>query len=209
MSALNRPDEKGLRQKYSIMTNLWLLAQMRQPGRSIHVDLEVTSSICSPTRTILISTRRWTDVHSFSPSWTFCLSYEFELRKEAIRPCKEQSYGIQAALWAALRNNEHRMKHWLQLAAIPNAPSSSNAPELQALKKRITGLEKARSRSRRRQNRRLLLVVLLCLRFPLLRHPLRAGKEEEEATTRKVKKEEESQHRLLRSLQFVPRTSTT
>ena len=33
-------DEKGLRQKFSITTNLWLLAQMRQPGRSIHVDLD-------------------------------------------------------------------------------------------------------------------------------------------------------------------------
>ena len=33
-------DEKGLRLKYSIMTNLWLLAQMRQPGRSIYADLD-------------------------------------------------------------------------------------------------------------------------------------------------------------------------
>ena len=33
-------DEKGLRLKYSIMTNLWLLAQMRQPGRSIYADFD-------------------------------------------------------------------------------------------------------------------------------------------------------------------------
>ena len=26
-----------------------------------------------------------------SPPWSFCLSYEFELRKEAIRVCKENS----------------------------------------------------------------------------------------------------------------------
>ena len=38
-----------------------------------------------------------------SPCWSFCFSYEFELRKEAIRLCKEESYGIQAALWAALK----------------------------------------------------------------------------------------------------------
>ena len=33
-------DEKCLRLKYSIMTNLWVLAQMRQPGRSIFADLD-------------------------------------------------------------------------------------------------------------------------------------------------------------------------
>ena len=33
-------DEKGLRLKYSIMTDLWLLAQMRQPGRSIYADFD-------------------------------------------------------------------------------------------------------------------------------------------------------------------------
>ena len=33
-------DEKGLRLKYSIMTNLWLLAQMRQPGRSVYADFD-------------------------------------------------------------------------------------------------------------------------------------------------------------------------
>ena len=33
-------DEKGLRLKYSILTNLWLLAQMRQPGRTINADFD-------------------------------------------------------------------------------------------------------------------------------------------------------------------------
>ena len=42
------------------------------------------------------------------------------------------------------------MKHWLQLVANPNTPSSSGGPELQSLKKRIADLEKARSRSPRR-----------------------------------------------------------
>ena len=81
------------------------------------------------------------------PSWSFCLSYGFELRKEAFRLCKEQQFGIQAAFWATLRNTEHRMKHWLQLIAIPNTPSLSSGSELQSLKKRIADLEKARSRS--------------------------------------------------------------
>ena len=36
-----------------------------------------------------------------------CLSFELELRKEAIKLCKEQAFGIQAALWSALRDKEH------------------------------------------------------------------------------------------------------
>ena len=42
------------------------------------------------------------------------------------------------------------MKHWLQLVAIPSAPSSSSNSDIQTLKKRIDDLEKARSRSPRR-----------------------------------------------------------
>ena len=119
-------DEKGLRLKYSILTNLWLLAQMRQPGRTIYADFDRNTFID------FLETLLDKDNFNFykevdgrpmiSPSWSYCLSYEFELRKEAIRLCKEQSFGIQSALWTTLRNTEHRMKHWLQLVAIPNAP---------------------------------------------------------------------------------------
>ena len=151
-------DEKGLRLKYSIMTNLWLLAQMRQPGRTIYADFDRNTFID------FLETLLDKDNFTFykevdgrpmiSPSWSYCLSYEFELRKEAIRLCKEQSFGIQSALWTTLRNTEHRMKHWLQLVAIPNAPSSSSSQELQSLKKRISDLQKARSRSPRRSNQK-------------------------------------------------------
>ena len=122
-------DEKGLRMKYAVMTNLWLLAQMRQPGRTIYQDLDRCTFID------FLDTLLDKDNFNFykevegrpliSPSWSFCLSYKFELHKEAIRLCKEQSFGIQAALWAALRDKEHRMKHWLQLVAIPNSTASS------------------------------------------------------------------------------------
>ena len=43
--------------------------------------------------------------------WSFCLSYELEIRKEAKRLCKEESHGIKCALWTTLKNTEHRMKH--------------------------------------------------------------------------------------------------
>ena len=136
------------------MTNLWLLAQMRQPGRSIYQDLDrCTFNELLDALLDRDNFNFYKEVESralISPSWSFCLSYEFEIRKEAFRLCKEQQYGIQAALWATSRNTEHRMKHWLQLIAIPNTPSSSSSSELQSLKKRITDLEKARSRSPRR-----------------------------------------------------------
>ena len=119
-------DETGLRLKYAILTNLWLLAQMRKPGMSIYKDLDRT------TFADFLDTLLDKDNFNFykevdgrpmiSPWWTYCLSYEFELRKEAIRLCKEESYGMQAAQWTALKNPEHRMKHWPQLVAVPNAP---------------------------------------------------------------------------------------
>ena len=106
-------DEKGLRMKYAVMTNLWLLAQMRQPGRTIYQDLDRC------TFTDFLDTLLDKDNFNFykeiegrpmiSPCWSFCLS---------------QSFGIHAALWAALRDEEHRMKHWLQLIAIPNSSAS-------------------------------------------------------------------------------------
>ena len=89
-----------------------------------------------------------------APRWSFCLSYELEIRKEAIRLCKEESYGIQSALWTTLKNTEHRVKHWLQLVAVSNTLSSSSNQEKQTLKKRIADLEKARSRSPRRNSQK-------------------------------------------------------
>ena len=93
-------DEKGLRLKCAIMSNLWLLAQMRQPGRAIHQDLDRC------TFNDFLDTLLDRDNFNFlkevegraliSPSWSFCLSYEFEIRKEAFRLCKKQQYGIQA-----------------------------------------------------------------------------------------------------------------
>ena len=108
-----------------------------------------------------------------SPCWSRCLSYELELRKEAIRLCKEQSFGIQSALWSALRNSEHRMKHWLQLVAIPNMLHHLQAiQELQSLKKRIADLENSTlalstTKCNQKQAGSLPASPLLCLHFQL------------------------------------------
>ena len=89
-------DEKGLRMKYAVLTNFWLLAQMRQPGRSIYKDYD---------RMTFSDFNFYKEVEGqpmIAPRWSFCLSYELEIRKEAIRLCKEESFGIKDALWSTL-----------------------------------------------------------------------------------------------------------
>ena len=168
-------DEKGLRLKYSILTNLWLLAQMRQPGRTIYADFDRNTFID------FLETLLDKDNFNFykevdgrpmiSPSWSYCLSYEFELRKEAIRLCKEQSFGIQSALWTALRNTEHRMKHWLQLVAIPmlhHRPAVRNSSPSRNVS--LTWRRPVHAhRDGTIKSNSLFPAVLRCSRFPLLR----------------------------------------
>ena len=196
-------DERGLRMKYSIMTNLWLLAQIRHPGSSIYSDFDRNTFID------FLETLLDKDNFNFykevngcpliSPPWSYCLSYELELRKEAIRLCKEQSYGIQKALWSALHNTEHRMKHWLQLVAIPNAPSSSGSQELQSLKKRIADLEKARSRSPR-QKRLALPAPSAPLALPAPAAPAKDRKEICEGCIRSLRERVKLRVKLLQFL---------
>ena len=118
-------DDKSLRDKYAIMTNMWLLAQMKQPGRSIHRDLNGS--------TFMDFFERLLDKNNFNlhkevngtpllvPKWTDCMSYECELRKEAYRLSREEGSGIKAALWTTIENTEHRIIHWLQLISIANS----------------------------------------------------------------------------------------
>ena len=67
--------------------------------------------------------------------------------------CREQGYSIQAALWAAYRNQEYRMMHWVTLLSIANSRcdtiSDTAARELEQLKKQVAQLQKARPRSPR------------------------------------------------------------
>ena len=55
-----------------------------------------------------------------APIWAQCTEYEFRLRRETMKLCREQGYSIQAALWVAYRNQEHRLKHWITLFSIAN-----------------------------------------------------------------------------------------
>ena len=145
-------DEKGLPLKYAILTNLWLLGQMRQPGRSIYEDFNRTTFVD------FLDTLLDRDNFNFhkevngrtliSPCWSFCLSYEFELQKEAIRLCKGTSDGCTSCALDCTPQPRASYEHWLQLVAIPNAPSSSSGPEIQALNKRISDLEERRDPDR-------------------------------------------------------------
>ena len=151
-------DEISLRAKYAIVTSLWLLAQMKQPGRSIYKDFDKSTFIDFLDRLCDRDNFHFHKEVDGRPLIAPCLSYELEIRKEAIKRCKEQAVGIKAALWGVLGDTEHRMKHWLQLVAIPNAPESFNKQEVTDLKKRLSALEnrRARSRSPRRQPQRAI-----------------------------------------------------
>ena len=146
---------ESLRAKYEVLTNLWLLAQSRQPGRKLYADL--TESTWPkflkelPNKDNFALQRDVQGEVWASPAWNHCLEYEFQLRKEALRRCFEEGYSIQAALWSAYADPQHRMKHWVQLLAIANCRgSSSNADssELAQLRKKVADLERqVRSRS--------------------------------------------------------------
>ena len=56
-----------------------------------------------------------------APPWGRCLSYEYELRREAYKRCREQSVGFNAAWWGTCADTKHRMLHWLQLVSLANS----------------------------------------------------------------------------------------
>ena len=128
---------ESLRAKYEVLTNLWLLAQSRQPGRKLYTDL--TESTWPKFLKELLNKDNL-----------------FQLRKEALRRCFEEGYLIQAALWSAYADPQHRMKHWVQLLAIANCRcSSSNADssELAQLRKKAADLERQVSSKNARYQR--------------------------------------------------------
>ena len=124
-------DPESLRTKYRVMTNLWLLAQLRQPGRQLYADL--SKDTFNDFLEELLSThnfrmKRQIEGETWSaPMWARCKEYEFQLRREAMTQCREQKDSIQAASWAAYRHQEHRVKHWVTLFSI--AATSSKAEE--------------------------------------------------------------------------------
>ena len=156
-----------LRAKYEVMSNMWLLAQLRQPGRSLFSDLQPTT-FSRILKQLLGKEdfglkKELQGKFLTAPCWEHCMSYEFELRREAYKQCRETTIGISAAWWNAYRSQQHRMMHWLQLVSLANSSSSSSgsSSQMARMQKKITDLrtEVRRNRSRtphasRKQNNR-------------------------------------------------------
>ena len=108
-----------------------MLAQLRQPGRAIHSDL--ISTTFNNFLKVLLNRRNFNMKKEVDgqllvqPSWSHCLSYEHELRKEACKRCRTRSIGIAAALQSTYEDNEHRTRHWVQLVAMANSAKEKDA----------------------------------------------------------------------------------
>ena len=145
-----------LRIKYKVMSHMWLLSQMRQPGRHLFADLtdrtfsDILEELLSENMFML--QREVAGMPSVVPRWEHCLEYEFQLRKEAIRLTVEENFSIQAALWHAFEDQQHKLTHWVQLLTIANAQQACSSDEVSKLRKEVADLRKMvsqRSRSPR------------------------------------------------------------
>ena len=119
-----------LRAKYEVMSNMWLLAQLRQPGRSLFSDLQPTTF-----QRILKQLlgkedfglkKKLQGKFLTAPCGEHCMSYELELRRDAHKQCHKSTIGISAAWWSACRSQLHRMMHWLQLVSLSKGVFAHN-----------------------------------------------------------------------------------
>ena len=141
-----------LRAKYAVMRNMWLLAQMRQPGTHLFCDLDKDTwldfleELLSEDNSLF--EREIEGRASLKgPDWNACVEYEFQLRKEACRLIRDEGYGIQSALWTAYEDPQHRMRNWIQLLTEANAKTDARDQEIQALNKRMLDMERAQQRA--------------------------------------------------------------
>ena len=81
------------------------------------------------------------------PCWSRCLSYEYEIRKDAYKLCRLRAFGISEALNQVVTDNEHRTQHWVQLIAIANS-SGANDASIACLEKEVELLKSTMQRSR-------------------------------------------------------------
>ena len=166
---------EGLRQKYRIMSNCSLLPQMRQPARHLFSDLTVLTfpTFCDE----LLSDRNFLleeeigENKVIKPEWNLCLSYELEIRREAIRLTREQRMPIQQAMWAAYRDQPHRLENWSNFLKLESkkVDESSKDAQIASLERRLKIMENRliqRSRSPRGKGRALPAPKQLALAAP-------------------------------------------
>ena len=147
------------------MSNMWLLGQMRQPGRSLYSDL--TKETFTNFVEILLSKKNFIfrrelpDKTLAGPDWKDCLEYEFPLRKETCRLTREQGIGIQSALHTALSDPQHRMELWITFFTIANARTERDNEmknELAEVRKELSQLRNQRSPFTRAGSNKVLAI---------------------------------------------------
>ena len=182
MSAMPSSTEE-LRLKYRIMSNCWLLAQMRQPARHLFSDLTVLTfpTFCDE----LLSEKNFMldkEVGGnkvVKPEWTLCMGYELELRKESIRLVREQNMSIQQAMRTAYRDQQHRLENWSNFLKLEHrASESAKDAQITALERRLKQMENRlnkRSRSPRGSGKSRGKQAALPAPAPMLALPAQAA----------------------------------
>ena len=158
-------NQEQLRAKYTVLQNMWLLAQLRQPP---HLRSTFDDHLGILLNRKNFNYRKEVDGQLLAqPCWSHFLSYEQEIRKDAYKLCRLQSIGITAALRQVLSDNEHRTQHWVQLIAIANS-SGANDAKIARLEKQVEELQSAshRSRSPRMRSRQRALPQPKMLALP-------------------------------------------
>ena len=124
------------------------MAQMRQPDRHLQADLAKDTFEDFLDDFFLVK---------YFQVYCEIDGHEFQLRREAIKLCRERGFSIQAALWNSHHKQEHRTRPSVQPLSIANSRSSgsgggissANKREMEKLEREAAELrETARSRSR-------------------------------------------------------------
>ena len=95
------------------------------------------------------------------------VKHEQELPNEAVRLIVERGFSIQQALWAAYRNNHHKMEHWQTLLTIAN---SGDTDKVRTLENRVgqfeSLLKKQKTQPPKNNSQQLTLLVPAKLALP-------------------------------------------
>ena len=117
-----------------IIAMLWLF--LAASWSSVIFTLHCKTKQCKTERMF------WDGQPLSQPCWSHCLSYEFEVRKEAYKMCRLRAVGIAAALKEVLSDNEHRTQHRVQLISFENS-SGANDATIARLEKEVEDLKSA------------------------------------------------------------------
>ena len=150
-------DVEQLRAEYDVISNLWLLAQMRQPKQALYTDLSLFTfprvlkelfeqeELQPEERAPGPQKRRGTSLESLP-------FLRIRIEKGGVQGSQVTAVGSSAAWWSAYNSTEHRMLHWLQLVSLANTPASASSVDSQKLarlEREVAELRKDRSRTPR------------------------------------------------------------